>query len=177
MFHANLGRCRMRPGHPAGLVPPRVFLDVSSAQLPSVVLEQLFIDLVPLERVIAFLDNLPCMGLQEELFLMMPNIETLHLSSPEFYEGFLLPDPYGPHANADLFPSLRLLRLNGVPPLNDDSWDYLTTFLAHRASDNRTISLEVIGRFPHTCQEVPNGIKDLVKEITCTPGPEAGEDE
>ena len=129
------------------LVPPRVFVDISSYQRPSDVLEQSFTSLIPLERVTVFFDDARGVELPEELFLMMPNIETLNLFYPKLYKGFLQSDPYGWHDNTNPLPSFRLLRLKEVPPL-DDCWDDLAAFLDHRASENQTISLGVIGGFP-----------------------------
>ena len=157
--------------------PPQVSLDVYLT-VSLDMLEQSFIDLVlalvPLERVVFFRDDLN-MGFPEEGFLMMPKIETLYLPSPEFYEGFLQPDLDGLHANENLLPSLRLLCLEDVPPLDSDSWSHLGTFLARRALDNQIISLEVVGRCPNIRPEVPDWIKCLVEEFTYRSRSEAEE--
>ena len=52
-------------------------------------------------------------GMRGELFIAMPNLEVLTLRRVSLSDGFLQPDQAGPHANAKLFPSLRLLRLMG----------------------------------------------------------------
>ena len=161
---------------PQVLEPPQVSLDIYHDIPSRNVLKQWstsLIALVPLERVVFFNDG-SSMKLPGEAFLMMPNVETLYFSDPESYERFLQPNPDGPHVNENILPSLRLLRLEDIPPLDDDSWGRLTTFLAHRASKSQTISLEVIRRFSHTCPKVPDRIKDLVKEFTYT---ETGEDD
>ena len=104
--------------------------------------------------------------LPEEIFSMMPNIETLRLSGVRLSNGFLQPNPNGPRANTKLLPSLRLLRLEHVIFWNDDDWGHLTRYLDHQTSDKQPISLEVIGCFPHGRPEVVKRIKDLVKEFT-----------
>ena len=139
---------------------------VTPARQPPEVWERLFIELtalVPLERVTSFNTN-GSTKLPEELFRMMPNIETLHISYAKLSKGFLQPNPDGPHATK-LLPSLRLLRLRRIVLQKDDDWVHLMTFLAHQTSDGQAISLEVIGEFPHNRLEVANGIKDLVKEL------------
>jgi len=65
-----------------------------------------------------------------------------------------------------LFPSLRSLRPDDVVSPNDDDWSLLTAYLAHQTSHGQTISLEVVGGFPHECPEIVNGIGCLVKEFT-----------
>ena len=51
------------------------------------------------------------------------------------------------------------------------------TYLVHQTSDGQTISLEVIGDFPHGCPEIANGIRGLVKEFTHLQGMVVVEDE
>ena len=99
---------------------------------------------------------------------MMPNIEVLRISDMELSEGFLRPNPDGPHANQKLFPSLRSLRLEDVLFLDDDDWGYLMTYLAHQTSDNQVISVEVIGDFQYVCPEAVDKIKGQVREFTYT---------
>ena len=134
---------------------------------PPEILEQLFVDLVtpiPLEWVVS-LDTNGSTKLPEELFCMMPNIETMRISCVELSKGFLQPDPDGPYATTKLLPSLRLLRLEYVVLQGGDDWGHLMTYLAHQTLDGQTISLELIGQFPRT-GPVVDGIKDLVKELT-----------
>ena len=152
---------------PLVLESPRVLLTALVGLTPLDLQEQFLVNLIavtPRERVVSFDAGL-YMQPPEELFFMMPNIETLRLSGIGLLEGFLQPDPEGPHANTKLLPSLRSLCLEDVIYLNDDDWSLLTTYLAHQTSDNQTISLEVIGDFPHDCPEVVNGIRDLVEEF------------
>ena len=130
--------------------------------------EQLFINLIaliPRERVVSFNASLH-INPQEELFFTMPNIETLRLSDVRLSEGFLQPNPDGPHANTKLLPSLRSLCLDGVTYLNDEDWSLLVTYLTHQTSDYQAISLEVIGDFPYYCPEVVSRIEGLVKEFS-----------
>jgi len=100
----------------------------------------------------------------EELFSMMPGIETLYLSGVEVSKGFLQPNPDGPHANTKLLPSLRSLHLEDVT-LDDDDWGHLTTYLAHQTSDGQIVSLEMFGDSPYMCPGVVNEIKSLVDEF------------
>jgi len=153
--------------------PPRVSL----AAIPEPLLpERLLVDLItliPRQRVVFFDAGLD-VKLPEELFLMMPNIEKLHLSNQALSEGFLQPNPDGPHANTKLLPSLRSLRL-GVS--NDDDWGLLKTYLVHQTSENQPISLQVTGDIPQRCPGVVSEIRDLVEEFTCCQISEAGDDE
>ena len=154
---------------------PLRFTDVSPTSLyvqaglpPPDILEQLFtnlIALVPLEYVRSFTVG-PRTKLPGWLFFMMPNIETLCISDIELSEGFLQPNPGGPHANMKLLPSLRLLRLEDVRFLDNDDWDHLTTYLAHQTSDSQAISLEVVGDFAYMRPEAVVGIEDLVEKVT-----------
>jgi len=159
--------------------PPRISLtaltDVPLPEIP----EQLLIDLItliPRERVVFFRAGAD-VKLPEDLFFMMPNIETLHLTGIVLSEGLLQPNPNGPHASRKLLPSLRLLRLEDVKYLNDEDWSLLTAYLVHQTSDGQTISLEVVGDFPSGCLEVVNGIKELVEGFTYRQGSEVGENE
>ena len=140
---------------------------VTLTEQPPDIQERLLIDLIapiPLERV-ASLDTSGSKKLPEELFRMMPNIETMRITGAKLTEGFLQPNPGGPYADTKLLPSLRLLCLYVVLQ-NDDDWGHLVTYLAHQTSDGQTISLEVMGEFPYDRPEVVNGIKGLVKEFT-----------
>ena len=138
-------------------------------------LEQLFdlIALIPKERVVR-LDADLAMTPPEELFSMMPNIEVLRLSDVELSEGFLQPDPGGPHANTKLLPLLEMLYLHD-PVLDDDDWSHLTRYLAHQTSNGQNISLTMCGCIPDMCPEVANEIRDLVKELEFEEDSEDGE--
>jgi len=130
------------------------------------------IALIPQTHVVSFNANSTHhMKPPEELFSMMPDIETLYLSGVEVSEGFLQPNPEGPHANTKLLPSLRSLHLEDVT-LGDD-WGHLTMYLAHQTSDDQSISLEVFGDSPYMCPEVVNEIKGLVEEFAHDKKPEA----
>jgi len=144
---------------------PRASIHVSLADVPSPdILKRLFINLitlVPPERV-ASLGIEGDTGPPEELFCMVPNIETLHITNSQFSEGFLQPNPDGLHANTNVFPSLQSLRLEYVTFLDGEDWAHLTRYLAHQTSGGRTISLEMIGTSPRMRPEVVNRIKGLV---------------
>jgi len=133
--------------------------------LPPDAQERLLIDLIaltPREHVV-FLDANLNMKPSEELFSAMPNIETLCLSDVELSEGFLQPNPDGPHANTKLFPSLRVLSLEDVE-LDDGDWGHLTAYLAHQTSDGQLISFEVVDA-PHIPPKVVDEIEGLVEEF------------
>ena len=144
---------------------PRVTLAVTLTDSPDV-LKQLFIHFIeplPREHIVSLKDRRG-KKLPEELFFMMPNIETLHICVG-LSERFLQPNPDGPHANAKLLPSLRLLSLENVC-LNDTSLGHLTKYLTHQTSDNQTISLEVRGYSRCPRVKVASEVKGLVKELT-----------
>jgi hypothetical protein len=149
--------------------PPFVAFTVVLADLPPDPLERLFIDLValiPKDHVVSFNANAADhMKPPEELFFMMPNIETLYLSEVEVSKGFLRPNPDGPHANKKLLPSLRSLHLEDVT-LDNGDWGHLTTYLVHQTSDDQVVWLEVFGDSPHMPPEVVDKIKGLVEEFT-----------
>jgi len=131
--------------------------------------EQLLINLIALipgEYIVSFIAH-SVSKLPEEAFFMMPNIEALHLSKVELSEGFLQPNPDGPHANAKLLPSLESLCLEDIT-LNDDNWGHLTTYLVHQTSDNQVVSLKVTGSSPYIPPSVVNEIRELVGEFTIT---------
>jgi len=134
--------------------------------LPPHGLEQLVIDLIapiPGGNVVSFATD-SIATLPEEVFFMMPNIETLHASNVELSKGFLQPNPDGPHANAKFLPSLQSLWLKGFT-LKDDDLGHLTTYLMHQTSDN---SLEVTGDSPYVHPGVAKEIRGLVNEFSIT---------
>ena len=154
--------------------PPRVMLGAPANLPPPNGLERIFISLIaliPRERVV-FFDVGVDMKPPEEVFFMMPNIETLHLSRALLSQGFLQPSPDGPHADKKLLPSLRSLILEEVVFPNYNDWDPLTTYLAHQTSGGQAISLEVINDLPHGCSEAVNRIRGLVKEFTYNQNPD-----
>ena len=148
---------------------PRAAFAASLASTPPPdVLEQLFIDFIaplPREHVLFFEDQVG-KKLPEELYFMMPNIETLHISDVKSLKGgFLQPNPDGPCANMKLLPSLRSLRLRGAY-LDDDDWDCLAKYIAHQTSGGQTISLDVGGYASSPCLEVVEGIVGMVEIFT-----------
>jgi len=149
------------------VLAPRVTLAVvpDGPPLPHV-LEQMFVNLIvpiPRECVVSFMaDTTP--KLPEELYFTMPNIEKVHFFGVELSEGFLQPNPDGPHANTKLFPSLRLLGLEDVNT-DDSNWDHLIAYLIHQTSGGQIVSLEVIGDSPCMPPEVVNEVEGLVKEF------------
>ena len=157
---------------------PEVTLKVHLAYgLPPDVLEQLFVSLVapiPGEHVVRFNAELD-IKLPEELLFMMPNIEWLCIVDVKLSEGFLQPNPDGPHANVKLLPSLETLCLRRINRgddywsiLPDDDWGHLMTYLAHQTSDGQIISLEMTGDFRHMPgPEVVDEIEDLVEKFIC----------
>jgi len=147
---------------------PRVSLTVQPDLLPPSAIELSLTNIIapiPLEYIRSFHAGLGT-KLSEELFFMMPNIEVLHISDMDLSEGFLQPNPDGPHANMKFLPSLRSLRLEDVLFMDEDDWGYLTTYLAHQTSDGQVISLEVVGGLQYVCLEAVGRIEGLVKEFT-----------
>ena len=152
--------------------PPQVLL-TALTDLPHLNAQLLvnLIALIPREHV-AQLETEVGMNLPEELLLMMPNIEVLRISGVELSEGFLRPNPSGPHANTKLLPSLKELCLRDIT-LDEGGWSHLTTYLAHQTSDGQAISLGVFGYIPYMCPELVEEIRGLVEEL----GFEAEEEE
>jgi len=154
---------------PAAKPPTAAFTVVFADLAPPIALEHFLIDLVeliPREHVVSFNANaLLYTKPPEELFLMMPSVRTLYLSGVDVSNGFLQPNPDGPHANKKLLPSLRALHLEDVA-LSDVDWSHLTTYLAHQTSGGQTISLQVFGDSPYMSPEVVEEIKGLVEEFT-----------
>ena len=129
--------------------------------------ERLFLDLkafAPLEHVVR-LDAGHCMGMREELFIAMPNVEVFTLREVSWSDGFLQPDQAGPYANAKLLPSLRLLRLKGVRA--DAGWRPLVDYLVHQTSNGQAISLKFEGHCSRMPPEVIKEVEDLVEELDC----------
>jgi len=152
--------------------PPHVSLTALTDLLPPDALEPLFLNLIaliPRERVVHLDADLE-VGVPEELFFMMPNIEGFRISDAELSEGFLQPDPDGPHADKKLLPSLKVLCLQDVilddDGDGDDDWRPLMTYLAHQTSGGQIISLEMFGDLPYMYPELMDDIKGLVKEFT-----------
>ena len=158
----------VRPGGGTNSPSPfSVMFEVRPHGVSGTILQNLchnFILSVPQERACSFNTNLPSNRL-EELFIAMPDIETLDLEGVVLSEGFLQPSPDGPYTWMKLLPSLRSLRLGGLI-LRDDSWGPLVAYLRHQISDVKPISLK-IGGF-HRSSHVPRGgkeIRDMAEEF------------
>jgi len=152
--------------------PPQVTFTAGLEDfIPPDVLEQSLINFItplPREHVVAFkFEEKNEQKLPKELFLMMPNIEMLHLSRVELSEWFLLPNLDGPNACVDLLPSLRSLVLDRVS-LNDVNLDHLVRYLTYETFGGQTISLKVKGysQDPWMHQKVEGKIKNLVDKLT-----------
>jgi hypothetical protein len=160
------------------LVRNRLFVEFAvglAGPTPPDVQEELFIDLIKhIPREVVALSAEFHVKLPDEVFLMMPNINTLRISGVEVSEGFLQPDPNGPHANTKLIPSLECLTLEDVI-VNDNAWGHLTAYLAHQTSDNQIISLNIVGGSLNIRPEVVNEITGLVQEFTYSQ--DTGDDE
>ena len=92
--------------------PPRVSLASITDEALWLAEDRLLADLimlVPRERVVFFDAGLGVQLLPEELFLVMPNVEKLHLSNQPLLEVPLQPWPHWPRPDAKLLPSLRSL--------------------------------------------------------------------
>ena len=84
--------------------------------------ERLILDFMvfaPLEHVV-LLETEHLLGMREELFIAMPNVEKLYIRRVWLLDGLLQPGKTGPHANAKLFPSLRLMWCRS--PIGDHLW-------------------------------------------------------
>ena len=98
--------------------------------------------LIPQEHVVSL--TLECkLEVPEELFFAMPNIEHFRFHYPMLTDGFLQPNPDGPHANEKLLPSLRTLRLEYLSEDGDKGWEPLKTYLSHQTSGGQTILLQI----------------------------------
>ena len=125
--------------------------------------ERLFTDLValvPHDHVVSYSAN--HMNRSEELFFMMPNIETLCLSEVKVSKGFLRPNLDGLRANKKLLPLLRSLQLEDVALENGD-WGDLTAYLVHQTSNNQITSLKVLS--DPLMSPVVDKIKGLIEEF------------
>lgn len=92
----------------------------------------------------------------ESLLVMMRNIETLRILNTELSDGFLVPDPAGPYANAKLLPSLRSLDLKDVT-VNGSNWEPLIAYLVHQTYNGQAISLKMSSSsylFPQVMEEI-----------------------
>jgi hypothetical protein len=123
-----------------------------------------FISPVPQERVCHLRTSFPPAEF-EDLLINMSKIETLEVVDVELSEGFLQPNPDGPHSKSILLPSLRSLHLTRVS-LTDRNWDPLVAFLRHQTSVGQPISLSVLGTGRHMCLGVAKEIRDLVEGFT-----------
>ena len=140
---------------------------ISNGRLPPEVIERLLINLItPIPRgCVVFFEANTDTKLPEELYFMMPKIEKVKILNVELSEGFLQPNPDGPHANMKFFPSLRSLRLEDFDA-DDGNWGHLIAYLTHQTSGGQMISLEVVGDPPCVPPGVVNEVEALVKEFT-----------
>ena len=122
-----------------------------------------FVAHVPREHVMYFSGGMN-MGAVRGIISTMPNIQELHLSDVTLADGFLRPDPDGPHANKKLLPSLRRLHLEYIC-LNDDDWSPLIAYLTHQTLDGQRISLALSGGCQHICKDTVEEIRGLVEEF------------
>ena len=117
--------------------------------------------LVPCEHVVDL--EMGRLGMGEELFIAMSNIETLRLRDVSLRKGFLQPDPTGPHANVKLLPSLRNLQLDVVTV---PSWRPLVDYLVHQTSNHQAISLKLECFSCKVPLEVIKEVEGLVGEFS-----------
>jgi hypothetical protein len=110
-------------------------------------------------------------GIREELFIAMPNIESLRLREVVLLDGFMQPDKAGPNANTKLFPSLRFLHLENTSPGDSTLWRPLVDYLVHQTSNRQAISLEMSARESHfeLPWEVAKEIAGLAENFTLLP--------
>ena len=172
-----VGQAGNQPEHPPWPERPSTRFTVSIiAQPQDPLTKQLTLDLValvPRERVVSFKTEY-ALGVPEELFVTMPNIETLCLHDAVLADGFLQPTPDGPHANTKLFPSLRSLLFWHVNADNT-GWDPLTTYLAHQTSGGQTISIELMGYCSYLPPRVAKQIRGQVEKFVYDPITDVGD--
>ena len=163
------------------LRPPSARFSTSFINLPPPEAKRLYVELlahIPRERVIA-LNTFYFEEIPEEILVAMPNIQTLSIYGFRFSNGFLQPNPDGPHANAKLLPSLRHLYLTDVgPELSPSSeleetysksqpgWGPLTHFLAQKAAENKLVSLHLGGDSSEIPWEIARVMRDLAEEFS-----------
>ena len=148
----------------------QVTLTMALGDPPQGLLKQLFVDLialVPREPVVSFIAD-GRMKLPEELYLTMPNIESLRLFNVELSDRFLQPDPRGPCAHMKFFPSLRSLCLEDID-LDDNDWGHLIAYLTHQTSGGQIISLELFADFPCLTPEMVDEVEGLVGNFNYHP--------
>ena len=116
----------------------------------------------PLEHVVR-LDTEHCMGMREEFFIAMPDVEVFTLREVSWSDGFLQPDQAGPYASAKLLPSLRLLRPKGVRV--DAGWRPLLDYLVHQTSNGQAILLGLTGCHSELPLKVFKGVEGLVEKF------------
>jgi hypothetical protein len=163
-----VGQVNDRPGPPS--LPSMRFTVSIIAPPPDPLTKKLTVDIlahVPREHVVS-LKTECSLEVPEESFVAMSNIETLRLHDADISDGFLRPNPDGQHANAKLFPSLRLLHLLNVTA-DDAGWGPLTAYLVHQTSDHQAVSLELTGYCSYMPPKVSKEIRDLVKAFVYDP--------
>jgi len=126
--------------------------------------DKLCIDLAvhaPREHVVCFEGDMHS-DAAKGLIAAMPKLDELRLLNVTFSDGFLQPDPDGPHANTKLLPSLRYLHLEDI---DNNDWCHLISYLAHQTSGGQVVSLRIAEKPVHICSAVVESIKGLVKEF------------
>ena len=122
-----------------------------------------FVAYTPGEYVVYFGGDLS-MDAVREIVPAMPNVQELHLTDALLSDGFLLPDPDGPHADTKLLPSLRRLHLEDTV-LEDGDWTPLLSYLVHQTSGDQVISLILSGDSVHICKGVVRDVESLVENF------------
>ena len=121
--------------------------------------------LIPQAHVVSF-KTFHSIQVPEEVLVAMPNIETLWLYGLTLPDGFPLPNPNGPYADAKLLPSLRHLCLTDVCA-DETGWEPLTRFLARQTSDGQSIEFRLSGDSSRMPRGVAKEIRDLVGVFSC----------
>lgn len=136
--------------------------------------EKLCTDLIaaiPREHVVTFRGG-PCEHTMRDLLVTIPNVEDLHLTQSVVSDGFLQPDPL---SYTKLFPSLRRLSLNCFTLQNNADWISLITYLIHRTSGGKAISLRLCGTHPPIPPKAVREIEGLVDGLSLGYSDDEGE--
>ena len=144
---------------------------------PGPAMKKLTLDLltfIPREHVTS-LEVLSPAEVPQDLLVGMPNIEALQLCDTTLSDGFLLPEPEGPHANKKLLPSLRHLHLENVTT-DDANWGPLIAYLTSQTLEDQDISLQVSGR-SHMPPEVVEEVRGLVGTFIYDAKPDTKDDD
>lgn len=152
--------------HPSWLerLSPSTSFTISVIGPPDPVVKSLTLDLMGslLHEHVIYLETDYTLGIGEEQFSVMPNIETLWLRNVSLVPGFLQPNPNGPHANTKLLPSLRSLHLENATGIG---WRSLMAYLEHQTSNGQSISFELLGNCHRVPPKVVQEIRGLVRKF------------